>query len=190
MRCFLVFQEYLRKKKGKKKQTSSTTVLHLHWNYCLITFSNLLLQAVILVSFKTFQHARLLHVQVLRLQMRARATSRAEPFCAFANPISLSCSTCFLLNLNYSPVLGLIFISLCPEKKRRKKKDSPCPKTVLKNQLKSEFLIIWSIHTHNLCWQKVQGKGKQGREEENMQVSLLITHTHGNRTSLSHNKDS
>lgn len=54
--------------KKKKRKKLSAIVLHLH--YCIMTVSNSLLQGVILVSFKTFQHARLFHVHVQNYSSR------------------------------------------------------------------------------------------------------------------------
>lgn len=59
----------------------------------------------------------------------------------------------------------------------QQKKDSLCSKIVLKNQLKSEPSVIWSIHTYNLCWQKVQGEEEQGKEEESVQGSVHNAHS-------------
>lgn len=164
MRCFPVFQEYLQKKNKKKKL--STTVLHLHWNYCLITFSNLLLQGIILVPFKTFQHARLLHVQVHSCCGRAI-------LCFFTSHFPLLLHTHLpdprLLTCPWTDLYQPLPI---------KKTDLLYARTVLKKQLKSEPLVIWSIHAHNLCWQKVRGQGKQGKEEANVQVSPPVTYTH------------
>lgn len=87
----------------------------------------------------------------------------AQPFCAFSHPISPFCSMLVFLILVYSPVLGLIFISLCSSKNP----NSLCAITVLKNQLKSEPLVIRSIPAHKSVQEESTwgGKTRGGRRE-------------------------
>lgn len=93
-------------------------------------------------------------------------------FALFQIPFHFPALHCF----SWSQTVNLCF-NQSASASVQQKMDSLCSKIVLKNQLKSEPPVIWSIHTHNLCWQKVQGEEEQGKEEESVQGSVHNAHS-------------